>query len=237
MVPDLKQINYKGFGWDEGENGMVVGIGSVRDVFLLHSIAAFHNFCPSDRSILKLYLEYLTQTNGPLFKQVCQQRLASGCYVTLNSNEGFIQFELIRASDVVAAFKEARKTIVAHLKDDAFDDNLLVSAKSGLLTKIIKNESSVADLISEVMLLSYKKVPSDQNKILIQQVHQITKEQLGTVGRKYLSRLFSPEAKTIVVCHPEKVEEITDGFLAIDIDLVPGSEESVETFKTRHNSC
>lgn len=41
----------------------------------------------------------------------------------------------------------------------------------------------------------------------------MTVDDLINVGQKYLAQLFSPEAKTAIVCHPDKINEVAAEFL------------------------
>lgn len=219
VIPDWKEINYRGFGLKNGVNGTVIGMGSVESAFLFHSVEAINDFLSPDLPALMLYLQYLTQLEGPLWKQIRGQGLAYGYTIAPKPNEGMLLLSLYRASNVVAAFKETKRIIETHLRDGSWDENLLESAKSSLIFEIIERERSVGNLVSQGLLFSYKQVPSNYNQTLVKQVDIVTKAQLADVGEKYMSQLFSDAAKTGIVCHPDKVKEVTEGFASMNITL------------------
>lgn len=219
VIPDWKEINYRGFGLNDGVNGTVIGMGSVESAFLFHAVEAINDFLSPDLPALMLYLQYLTQLEGPLWRQIRGQGLAYGYTIAPKPNEGLLLLSLYRASNVVAAFKETKRIIETHLKDGSWDENLLESAKSSLIFEIIERERSVGNLVSQGLLFSYKQVPSNYNQTLVKQVDKVTKAQLADVGEKYITQLFSDAAKTGIVCHPDKVKEVTEGFASMNISL------------------
>lgn len=219
VIPDWMEFNYKGFGLKNGVNGTVIGMGSVESAFLFHTVEAINNFLSPDLPALMLYLQYLTQLEGPLWKQIRGQGLAYGYTIAPKPNEGLLLLSLYRASNVIAAFKETKRIIETQLQEGAWDENLLESAKSSLIFEIIERERSIGNLVSQGMLFSYKQVPSNYNQMLVKQVGQVTKAQLADVGEKYMSKLFSETAKTGIVCHPDKVKEVTEGFASMNITL------------------
>lgn len=219
VIPDWREMNYKGFGLKNGVNGTVIGMGSVESAFLFHAVEALNNFLSPDLPALMVYLQYLTQLEGPLWKQIRGQGLAYGYTIAPKPNEGLLLLSLYRASNVVAAFKETKRIIETQLQDGSWDESLLESAKSSLIYEIIERERSIGNLVSQGMLFSYKQVPSNYNQMLVKQVNKVTLAQLADVGEKYMSKLFSEIAKTGVVCHPDKVKEVTEGFASMNITL------------------
>lgn len=89
-------------------SGVVVGLGSVESAFLYQSSEAISDFNDKDLAPLLLFLQYLTQLEGPLWRQIRGQGFSYGYNIVPRPNEGLLYFTLYRASNVVAAYKEAK---------------------------------------------------------------------------------------------------------------------------------
>uniref|UniRef100_A0AAG5D1U2 Peptidase M16C associated domain-containing protein n=1 Tax=Anopheles atroparvus TaxID=41427 RepID=A0AAG5D1U2_ANOAO len=92
--------------------GVVVGLGSVESAFLFRTCRSIIDFNDPDYVPLLLFLQYLTQLEGPLWRQIRGQGFAYGYNIVPRPNEGLLYFTLYRASNVVAAFKEAESIMV-----------------------------------------------------------------------------------------------------------------------------
>ncbi|XP_055378206.1 uncharacterized protein C05D11.1-like [Condylostylus longicornis] len=228
VIPDWKIIKSDGIYPDM--QGTVVGMGCVESAFLFHSIPSIKNFNDPDLPALMLYLQYLTQLEGPLWRQIRGQGFAY-CYTLIpRPQEGVLSLSLYRASNVVAAFKEAKSIIENHLSSaEVWDENLFESARSSLIFELIEREHSIGNLVTQGILCGYKMVDSNHNRHLVREVSKIKMEQLKTIGAKYVSPLFSKNAKTAIVCHPDRVQEIANGFASMDRKLTTATtlEESI----------
>lgn len=49
--------------------------------------------------------------------------------------------------------------------------------------------------------------------LLQKKINQVTIDDLRRVGSKYISKMFSNDAKTIITCHSEKASDIASAFL------------------------
>lgn len=192
--------------------GTVVGVGCVESGFLFHTSPGIKSFMDTDMSAILLYLQYLSQLEGPMWKKI--RKNSYGYNVNPKCNEGVIVFTLYRATNIYEAFKDAKSIIEAQVeKDSVFDKTLLESARSSLIFEIIEREKTVGDLVSQAMLNSFKGVPTDYNKNLVDQIAKVTVDDLRKAGEKYFSKMFDPKyAKAVIVCHPDKVESIKAQF-------------------------
>lgn len=192
--------------------GTIVGIGCVESGFLFSSSPGITSFMDSDMSAILVYLQYLSQLEGPMWKKI--RKNSYGYNVIPKPNEGIIMFSLYRATNIFEAFKDAKTIIDAQLEDGSeFDQTLLESAKSSLIFEIIEREKTVGDLVQQAMLNSFKGVPKDYNKYLVDQVATVTVDDLRRVGAKYFTTMFQPgPSKVVIVCHPDKVESVKAQF-------------------------
>lgn len=94
-------------------SGVIVGLGSVESAFLFRTCQAITDFNDPDLVPLLLFLQYLTQLEGPLWRQIRGQGFAYGYNIVPRPNEGMLYFTLYRASNVVAAYKEAVTIVVS----------------------------------------------------------------------------------------------------------------------------
>lgn len=229
VLPEWKQINYKGFGLNPGSQGKVIGIGSVEGASLKHAVEAINDFKSPDLAALRLYLQYIAQTEGPFWKRIRGQGLAYGYTIDAEIQSGLLVFGLDRATNVVSAVKETKKIIDNQLNDNIWDDILLESAKSSLIYETIKKEASMNKLFAESLRLSYSEAPQNLNKELVKEIKNVTKEKLAEVGVKYISKLFTEVGRTVVVCQPDKVPEIVDEFdkMNMKLEIDSSFEESV----------
>lgn len=220
VIPDWKVLNINGIY--PNMEGTVVGLGCVESCFLIHASSSINDFNDKNLPALMLYLQYLTQLEGPLWKLIRGQGYAYGYNVVPRPYEGLLCATLYRASNVTAAFQEMKSTIQNHVnKITNWDKSLLESAKSSLIFEIIERERCIGNLVRQSLLSSFKNVNADYNKILVKKVNEVTLEDLDHVGQQYVAPLFSSKSKTAIVCHPEKIDELVSAFARMDRNLKP----------------
>lgn len=211
VIPDWKLMNMEGNLIDS--TGVVVGLGSVESAFLYQSTKSITDFNDENLAPLLLFLQYLTQLEGPLWRQIRGQGFSYGYNIVPRPNEGLLYFTLYRATNVVAAYKEAKSITEKQLQPDAeWDSTLLESARSSLIFEIIAREKSIGRVVVQSFLSSFKHVSAGYNQTLVQQVGKVTEADLVRVGSKYVKQLFSSEARTAIVCHPDKAVDIASAF-------------------------
>lgn len=228
VIPEWKHMN-KGFDLKDGSRGTVIGMGSVENAIMFHVVESINDYNSPDLPALMLHLQYFSQFEGPLWKKIRGQGLAYSSQILSKPSEGLILFRLFRSVNVMAGFKEVKNIVETHLQDRSWDENLLESARNSLIYKVVQNEISIGGLVSQGLSFSYRKVPSNYNHMLVEKINRITKQQLNHVGEKYISKLFSTAARTAIVCHPDKVKEIMEGFASMNIILsgASSSDESI----------
>lgn len=204
---------------DEGAvsigHGTIVGLGCIESAFLYHATPSISSFTDPDLPALMLFLQYLTQLEGPLWRQIRGQGFAYGYNLMPRPNEGLLYFTLYRATNVVAAYKETAAIVEAQLRPNAvWDETLLASAKSSLIFEIIEREKSVGNLVVQALLGSFKQVPVGYNQELVRQVNRVEVEDLQRVGAAYVAKLFGGDgvARTAIVCHPDKTADVAEAF-------------------------
>lgn len=196
-------------------HGTIVGLGCIESAFLYHATPSISSFTDPDLPALMLFLQYLTQLEGPLWRQIRGQGFAYGYNLMPRPNEGLLYFTLYRATNVVAAYKETAAIVAAQLRPDAvWDETLLASAKSSLIFEIIEREKSVGNLVVQALLGSFKGVPVGYNRQLVREVNDVQLADLQRVGEAYVAKLFGGDgvARTAIVCHPDKAADVAEAF-------------------------
>uniref|UniRef100_U5EMA1 Putative zn2+-dependent endopeptidase insulinase superfamily n=1 Tax=Corethrella appendiculata TaxID=1370023 RepID=U5EMA1_9DIPT len=218
VIPDYKLINFEK---NSRNSGIVVGMGCIESAFLYQASKAINDFNDPDLPALLLFLQYLTQVEGPMWRQIRGQGLSYSYSMMPRPNEGILYFSLYRSTNIIAAYKEAKLITEAQLTPNAkWDENLLESAKSSLIFEIIAREKTVGDLVIQGLLASFKNVPADYNRKLVKQVSLVTETDLKRVGDKYVRSLFAAaEAKTAIVCHPDKANDVATAFKKLGHNL------------------
>uniref|UniRef100_A0A2M4A8X6 Putative zn2+-dependent endopeptidase insulinase superfamily protein n=1 Tax=Anopheles triannulatus TaxID=58253 RepID=A0A2M4A8X6_9DIPT len=229
-VPDWKNVISKSES-AHTPNSLIVRLGSVESAFLFLICQSINDFNDPDLVPLLLSLQYLTQLEGPLWRQIRGQGFAYGYNIVPRPNEGLLYFTLYRASNVAAAFKEARIIMRKHIGDQAeWDDTLLESARSSLIYEIIARENSIEKVVDASVLGSFKNVPFNYNQALALQVRNVSTEELIRVSKRYLEKLFSnSDTCMTIVCHPDKTSDIETAFgdMGITMKVESSLEESI----------
>jgi len=206
------QLLLKDGNLPKGFNGTIVGIGCVESGFLFSSSPGVTDFMDKDLPAILLYLQYLSQLEGPMWKKI--RKNSYGYSVIPKPNEGVIVFGLYRATNLFDAYKDAKTITEDQLKDGSqFEETLLESARSSLIFEVIEREKTVGDLVQQAMLNSFKGVAVDYNKFLVDQIANVTIDDLRRVGAKYFTNMFQPgSSKLVIVCHPDKVDSVKTQF-------------------------
>lgn len=92
---------------------------------------------------------------------------------------------------------------------------MLESARSSLIFEFVEREKSIDAVVLQNFISTCfrgTKRITDLNVQQIRQVNSVTVEQMVSVGKKYISQLFTPNSRTTIVCHPDKANEIRDEF-------------------------
>uniref|UniRef100_A0A8D8XF76 Uncharacterized protein C05D11.1 n=1 Tax=Cacopsylla melanoneura TaxID=428564 RepID=A0A8D8XF76_9HEMI len=193
---------------------VVVGMGAVESFFMCQAAPGIKDFDHEDLAPLLVFLQYLTQLEGPMWKQIRGLGHAYSYNMVPRPNEGQLYLTFYRATNVVAAYTEAKNIIESHLKPDTeWDSTLFDSAKTSLIFEIIDREKSIGDVVAQSLLTYFKHVPHDYNKTLVQKIIRVNSSDLAAIGQKYLVPLLDPKVvRTSIVCHPTQTQHVLSSF-------------------------
>lgn len=90
-------------------------MGCIEGAFLCHAV-----HCPIDihheaYMPLMLFMQYLTQLEGPFWRQIRGQGLAYGYQMYVNLHEQLLYFTLYRATNVISAFNQFKSITVSSI--------------------------------------------------------------------------------------------------------------------------
>lgn len=205
----------------------IIGVGSVESNYMHQLVKSINSIDHPDLAAVHVLNTYLTQLEGPLWRQIRGAGLSYHYTLNLNSSEGLMALGLTKSTQLVDAYSKMGEVIGKFVagKED-FDEILFDSAKASLIFELIRREKSPAGKSVQSLVAYLQKLDVNYNRELITKVMRVTQDDLRRVGPLYLKPLFEdPERRTVVCCNPSKVEEITKGLAAKDCHLEPLSLE------------
>ena len=199
---------------------LLVGLGSCESSFLSRSAPAITDPRSPELPALLLAIQYLTQLEGPMWRQIRGAGLAYGYFIFPSTNKGQLFLTLYKATHPVKAYQESKRIVMTQVGGkENWDLALFESAKSSLIFELIEKEKTVGEVVQESLLNSFKGVDSEFNREFLRRVDGVRVGDLARVGHRYLAPLFSDHARTTLVCNPSKIEEIREGFAATGINF------------------
>ena len=203
--------------------GAALSMGCVESSFLVQTVASINDAHHADLAPILVSLQYLSQLEGPFWRQLRAQGLVYGYHLNLNVNEGLLHLSLYRASHPVAAYKQVRAILQSHVEQDGvWRESLHDSAKSSLIFELVAKEKAVGDVVVQSVASYLKKTPVDYNKRLIERVSQVTVAQMKSAFVHHVTPLLdASKCRCSIVCHPSKLDDIVSGFAALGQQLQP----------------
>ena len=209
IIPESKVRLVEDF---QNITGFITGVGSVESAYLQQSTASISDYRHWDLPSLLVAIQYLTQLEGPMWKEIRGKGLAYSYRITLNANEGMLSLYLTRAAQLAGAYEEAQNILSNHINGSrAWEDDLLESAKSSLIYEVIDREAQISNVMQQSLFAYYREVPPSYNKDLLSKIVKVTVEDVKKAAVKYFTPLIQAStSKTVIVCHPSKSQEIID---------------------------
>ncbi|XP_044752458.1 uncharacterized protein C05D11.1-like [Coccinella septempunctata] len=200
--------------------GCIIGMGCLESSFFIQSARTITDPEDPDVPALNLFLQYLTQAEGPIWKQVRGKGFAYGYSMVAKYHEGFIYLTFHRATNVVGAYKETHQIVTKQITSKQWDETLLDAAKNSLMFEVIAQEKTIGDVVYLSVSSYLHGVDYNYNRNLINSIKKVTVDDLNRVGEKYVAPLFeSSKVNTAVVTDPSRIEEIQNGLKEFGLDL------------------
>uniref|UniRef100_A0A2S2PA73 Presequence protease, mitochondrial n=1 Tax=Schizaphis graminum TaxID=13262 RepID=A0A2S2PA73_SCHGA len=198
-----------------------VGMGAIESSYFIQVVDCINDFNHPDMPALLVFLQYFTQLEGPMWKNIRGLGHAYSYSITPRPNEGLLLLHFYRSVNVPAAYKETKNIMESHLSSDAvWDMTLFESAKCSIVFEIAEREKSIGDLITQSVLFHFRNLSPDYNRNLIKRISEVTLDDLPLIGNKYVMPLFNPTCtRTAMVCPPSKLDDVASEFKKMDIDM------------------
>ncbi|XP_025203253.1 uncharacterized protein C05D11.1-like isoform X2 [Melanaphis sacchari] len=198
-----------------------VGMGAIESSYFIQVTDCIKDFSHPDIPALLVFLQYFTQLEGPMWKNIRGLGHAYSYSITPRPNEGLLLLHFYRSVNVPAAYRETKNIMESHLINGAvWDMTLFESAKCSVIFEIAEREKSIGDLITQSVLFHFTNLPPNYNRNLIQKISEVTLEELPLIGNKYVMPLFNPSyTRTAMVCPPSKLDDVANEFKKMDIDM------------------
>lgn len=203
-------------------DGVILGVGSVESNFLTQTAELPISYDHPDLPALHVFIQYLTQLEGPMWRQIRGLGLSYHYSMSALPDSGLVKFLLYKSTHLVNAYKQAKEIVDGYLNGTTeFSDVELESCRSSLIFELIEEEETPEKVSGESMIGYFRGIGHEYNKKLIQAIPKVTLEDMKRVGQLYITPLFDPaKSKVAICCHPTKVEEITKDFKEMSRDLM-----------------
>merc|ERR1712059_204719 len=201
---------------------LLTGLGSCESAYLSRSTPAITDFNSPDLAPLMLALQYLTQLEGPMWRQIRGAGLAYGYSMYLSVNKGQLYIGLFKATHPVKAYVEAKRIVMDQVNggQENWDQNLFESAKSSLIFELIEKEKSVGDVVQQSLLSSFKGTDREYNRKFLSLVDKASLAEVASAAKIYLPPLFDPaSSRTSLVVGPSDVEEVKMAFQELGVEI------------------
>lgn len=208
--------------------GAVVGVGSIDSSYLHLYAPCISSRAHPDLPALMVFLQYMNQLEGPMWKQIRGLGLAYSFGVVAKTSIATIFLMLYRCTQVVEAYKKSISVLENYLNGQLqWDASLLESARSSLMFELISSLETAKSLSITSLTLHLDKLDSNYNKTLIKRVSEVTVEDLKRVGALYIPALFDVKKSCLsITCNPSKIEEIKADFKELSRNLTVTSLDS-----------
>ncbi|CAL1295066.1 unnamed protein product [Larinioides sclopetarius] len=201
-------------GSEDGPLGLIIGVGSVETAYLLQCSPCITSYTDPDYAPLLVLIQYLTQLEGPMWRQIRGLGLAYHYNIYVDPDTGLIYFILSNSTHLLTAYKEGFSIVESHLNGKSkWEKEFLESSSSSLVFEIIEKIKTVADVAEESLKAYFSNTDMRYTQELLEKISQVTTSDMERVGNKYLKSLFDGTlSKCAIVCHPSKVNEMIEGF-------------------------
>ncbi|VVC45099.1 Peptidase M16, C-terminal,Metalloenzyme, LuxS/M16 peptidase-like,Peptidase M16, N-terminal [Cinara cedri] len=198
-----------------------VGMGAIESSYFTQVTESINDFNHPDMPALLVFLQYFTQLEGPMWRNIRGLGYAYSYSISPRPNEALISLHFYRSVNVPAAYKETKEILEKHLKPGTiWDQTLFESAKCSMIFEIVEREKTIGDVIAQSVLLHFRNLSQDYNKKLVKKISEVTLGELPQIGLKYVMPLFDPECtRTAMVCPPSKLQDTADEFKKMNIDM------------------
>eukprot|EP00003_Mantamonas_plastica_P014927 TRINITY_DN2561_c0_g1_i1.p1 TRINITY_DN2561_c0_g1~~TRINITY_DN2561_c0_g1_i1.p1 ORF type:complete len:857 (-),score=315.12 TRINITY_DN2561_c0_g1_i1:19-2493(-) len=219
VTPTVKyDVEYQTDALKNGANiGYVAGLGSIESSFLYQVTPGPSHYEHEDKAPLMVAMEYLMGMEGVFWKQIRGQGFAYGAHMGLQIDRGIISFDLYRSANVVAAYEASKDIVEGFLNGKyEFEQIRFESSISVLVYEIVQRSATRAYTARQSLYNVLRRSPKEHNEWLLEQIKEVTLDDVKRVMQQYLSKLFDNETSLMALaCPSSKAKEINEQFVAL----------------------
>uniref|UniRef100_A0A0N5ALS8 Mitochondrial presequence protease n=1 Tax=Syphacia muris TaxID=451379 RepID=A0A0N5ALS8_9BILA len=220
-VPEAEFFESAGkvsFRKDRAGNHLLASVGSCESSFLYQSIVFDHQWGGETLIATMLLSQYLTQTEGPLYRGVRGNGLAYGSNIYVRPDSKMLLLSIYRSADLIQAYEHSKKIVLDTVAKGDFNMDEFEAAKRSLVSEIIEDEDTVKSACKQAILSQFRGTELDHNKSMCHKIWNMTVEEVLKYGALHLQDLFDEKkCSRAVVVNPVKIEEIKKAFHGITV--------------------
>ncbi|CAI4230421.1 unnamed protein product [Auanema sp. JU1783] len=192
----------------------VFTVGGSESSFIYQNSVIDVDWNSSDVIPTLLFSQYLSQTEGPLWRTIRGEGLAYGADIYVKPDRRVASLQLYRCAQPTQAFDQTRKLVMDIIAAGELDKSEFEAAKRSLVFGMMKKEATVSSTGKLSVVNTLRGVPLTFQRELCEQIWNANvKDVLERGGPKILT-LFESPIRAISV-HPQKLNEIKKGFSQI----------------------
>eukprot|EP00002_Diphylleia_rotans_P030294 TRINITY_DN6211_c0_g2_i2.p1 TRINITY_DN6211_c0_g2~~TRINITY_DN6211_c0_g2_i2.p1 ORF type:complete len:914 (-),score=188.85 TRINITY_DN6211_c0_g2_i2:270-3011(-) len=215
----------------------VFPLPAIESGFLVKAATGPQGFDNQDALPLRVLIEYLTNLEGPMWKEIRGLGLAYSYGSYVSSEDGLIYFNLYRASHVLQAYSQAKKIVMEFAEGKrVLNKTEIGGAKSSVIFEILSQQETVGQAARYSMVNYFRKLPQNHDRELLARIKNIGAEDLLLSLKSFYLRLFDESTSVLAFCvNPSSVEKINEGFEA-DHNLQVEEHPAVKQMKVKKQS-
>ncbi|XGW14328.1 hypothetical protein V3C99_000558 [Haemonchus contortus] len=162
-----------------------------------------------------LLTQYLSQTEGPLWRGIRGEGLAYGANIYVRSDRKTITLSLYRCAQPAQAYEGTKKIVNDVIKSGKVVESEFEAAKRSLICELVEKEDTVSGAGKLSIINDIRGTPSNYRKVLCEKVWNTTPEDMLRLGGPRVANLFENYVRAIAV-HPSKIAEVKSAFPGIE---------------------
>lgn len=214
----------------EGIDGVLISNGSVESNYFRQIIPSIRDPYHDDVAPLLVLIQYFTQLEGSLWKEIRGAGLAYNYNLYLGTSAGVLTLIIDISNQLIDAYKKTKEVIIGQLNNSQdFERHLFESAKSSLIYDFINREKNPSSKSMQSLVAFLRQIDADFERKMLYKIANVKLDDLKGVGQRYLTDLFEGKTRKIsVCCHPANVPKLNKDFHDLGCELKPCSVDSAD---------
>lgn len=191
----------------------VTAIAGIDTAFLVSAVPSIHDFNHADLPTVLVFIQYMTQLEGPLWRSIRGLGLAYHYDLLISVCEGLLYLTLYKATDVIAAYQKTKEIFTELLSQDSWSEIYFKAAKSSLIYHMVEKEKNIKSLVFGSLYSYFTRTGHNYNRELITAITNVNINDMTRIGKEYFEKLFDPQiARIAIVCHGSKLVRVSEEF-------------------------